>query len=739
MGNAREKELAILLKAKADVDAAFDRLKDQLEGAEDVAKKTAETASKSWEDSMTKIRNVSAVAFVAVAGSIGLAIREAAAGEQGMANFRASVRNAGGDADGLSAKLNDTAMKLQRLTGIADDEYIDAAARMTDITGDASASIDKLGLVADLAVARKIPLASASDAVARAMEGEIGALARIMPGLDEQVRALGENADKADVVAVIFDRMAQYEGRAGDAADTTTGSFNKLKQEIAATVENGGNPFLVMARDIADDLTGVVRGVGDWTAEHQDLTKAIGLGALGVSGFLVITTGVALIIPKVVEGVKALNVVMTTLSKNPAYLAIGAAALATYGFITYLGDAATTSAQTATELKALSEELGVSVESLNAMRNQAYYAAGGLEDKFNKAWEETVAALRAGKAPLDDVAHGLKTTGGNAKKAAEDIHLNIDAIRELMNAGLDFEEARARSQANPNSSFVAQLPVQEISPPDIGFMGPIEDPVTIARYEFEVEKAKEAADKKKELLEQERQAFMQHTQFLQSTYAFAVQSIGNTEMTGKQRREAIWAAFKSNAISQIAQITGKYIFDELAKSAAAVKGLVSTAAANTIATAADRANAKIVQTGWMQAAYAKFLAFYAFAGPAAPALAGAQVMQGLAAMQAINVAGFQHGGIVPGSGFGDRVPAMLESGEGILTRQAMQKNPGAMEAMNSGKQVGGGNNVSVTLNLDGEGISLQRKIEIRDFIEEIIPAAIERALDDRRFSVSYRT
>jgi len=255
-------KLGILLEAESG-GSGFQEFRDELKETEQAGVDSAEKIEQSYTDSLTTIRNASAVAFAAVGAAIGLSVREAASAELGMVGFASSVRNTGEDADELSERLNTVAADLQRLTGITSGEYVNAATRMTDITGDASSSIENLSLVADLAVARKIDLASAADMVAKAMLGEVGMLSRLLPGLDEQILSLGENADKGEVAGIIFDRLAQFQGRAADSADTASGSMNILKGEISQTTENIGNAFLPAVRTATVALTELSKSVGD--------------------------------------------------------------------------------------------------------------------------------------------------------------------------------------------------------------------------------------------------------------------------------------------------------------------------------------------------------------------------------------------------------------------------------------------------------------------------------------------
>ncbi|NUO19944.1 hypothetical protein HUU59_10895 [bacterium] len=739
MGNVREKELAILLKAKADVDAAFASLKGELAGAEQVAKDTAAAASRSWEDSVAKIRNVAAIGFAAVAGSIGFAAREAAQGELGMSNFRSAVKNAGGDADALSNKLNDTAMRLQRLTGIADDEYIDAAARMTDITGDAAGSIDNLGLVADLAVARKIPLASAADAVARAMEGEIGALARIMPGLDEQVRALGENAKQADIVAVIFDRLAQFEGRAAAAADNTAGAVNKLKQEMAAAVENAGNPFLEIIRTTAERLTPVVQKTGEWAAEHQGVVAAIGAGAIGLTGFLTVTSSIALVIPKVVTGMAMLKTAAIALAASP-WTVVATGIIAVAGVAWQLSDAMTATAKSEGNLKKITEETGVSYQSLRIKQEEIFgkfadYRSG--TDAQRAAWDNYVLSLYAAKEPLAMTEQQVNKNSAAHKVAAEQVSINASAIRDLMNAGLEYQEAAALARG-------AVLPTQEVSTtsPDaheqeladyrdlVGAKGQI----YIQGIELQEQADEQARARRIEAYAAEQELWRGHLGILGAGFDTFTNTLVNIEMTGRQRRDAIVRAGASFAIQLLSQQVKHAIASDILMTQSKVTSTVAGTAAVTGAAATEQAATAATNQGYLTQLATKIYSWYASFGPFGIPAAAATVAAIIAAIRGLR---FAEGGVVPGSGFGDKVPAMLEPGEFVVRRSAAQQNYGALQAMNSGRSVGGSVTVPIALYIDGQGLSLEKRLEIRDLVEEMLPRAIERALDERRFSMSF--
>lgn len=738
MGNAREKELAILLKAKADVDTAFSQLKGQLEGAEDVAKKTAEGASKSWEDSMTKIRNVSAIAFAAVAGSIGFASKEAMAGEDSLNRVKAAVKVAGGDFSTFESKVNATTSSLQGMTRYSDEQLLDTLARMIQRTGDYEGSLDRLGMVTDVAAAFQIDVAQAGDMVSNAMQGELGMLSRLLPSLADQVKALGETATAGERAAVIMDRLAGYTGTAGDDAKTTSGSVDRLKNTFSDAAEKIGAAFLPAITAASEKLIDAAEAAGKLAEENPGLVAGIGGSTVAIVGFVASTATIVSAIPVAKRALDTLKTAAIGLANSPWLLvASGIIAVSMAGYEIY--DSMTAAGKAEKELNDIVKETGVSYQTLRQKQEEIFgkfadYKSG--TDAQRKAWDEYVDALRAAVPFMGPMPELIKNTGAAHKKAAEDIRLNTDAIRELMNAGLDFEAAKAMSQG-------AVLPTIDVEPVEPAFMGPIEDPVAIARYEFEVAQAAETKRKKEELWEQERQAFLRHTDFLQNSYGFAVNTMFNAELTSKQKRDAILDQFKAGAINKFAQVTSNFIFGELAKQAATkVTAAVGMAASNTH-TATETANSAKRTGSFMGEAYAKLVAFYSFLGPFAPAAAVGTIGVAIAGIgsiiaSAMGAMKFQQGGIVPGTGFGDKVPAWLEPGEFVMNRNATRDNYGALQAMNSGGGFArGGNQVSIHMNLDGQGLTLQRKIEIRDLVEEMLPTAIERALDDRRFSASY--
>lgn len=114
---------------------------------------------------------------------------------------------------------------------------------------------------------------------------------------------------------------------------------------------------------------------------------------------------------------------------------------------------------------------------------------------------------------------------------------------------------------------------------------------------------------------------------------------------------------------------------------------------------------------------------------------------GLKAMISSNASqaiGFASGGVVPGSGYGDSVPAMLTPGEFVINRRAVQSiGLPALEAINAGKS-GGQGTVTVNQSFD-VSIETSEKLDEAFIRTKLVPALkkeLKRASLDGQFVIA---
>ena len=237
--------------------------------------------------------------------------------------------------------------------------------------------------------------------------------------------------------------------------------------------------------------------------------------------------------------------------------------------------------------------------------------------------------------------------------------------------------------------------------------------------------AKESYDRRRAMLSENLVSF-------QAAYGTFTQSLLDTDMTGRERANAVWRSFASTAIAQFTRMSADYVIRHLAMKTVAVStaateqaAIVSTSAVSTAAGAAEQATAISVAVAWMKAAYARLTAFYGFLGPFAPAAAIGTMAAAMAGIAMITkeALGFAQGGVVPGSGNRDSVLIAATPGERVLTVAENRE----YERGNTG---GRGNEVHI--HLDRE-TGTSEVLRIRRLVQGWIVPMIEEVKFDGQF------
>jgi hypothetical protein len=213
----------------------------------------AKKAEGGVESFATKAKNLLApLAALGIGAALGgffkKAIEEALEGEQSMQRMKTAVQNAGTSFEQMRPKIDSTIADLTRLTVYTDDQLMAAFSDMTVQTGDAKGALSNLGLAADLAAAKSIPLETASSAIGKAMEGNTTALQKLIPELKGSSDIMGDLRLKVEGTAVqmggtfagsieraknMFGEFAQAVGDAILGADGMQGSGNLLVDTLA--------------------------------------------------------------------------------------------------------------------------------------------------------------------------------------------------------------------------------------------------------------------------------------------------------------------------------------------------------------------------------------------------------------------------------------------------------------------------------------------------------------------------
>ena len=134
-----------------------------------------------------------------------------------------------------------------RLTAVADDELRPALATLANATGDVTYAQDLLKTSQDLAAATGKDLATVTDAMAKAANGQTAALAKLDPSLKGLVR---EGASFEDVLVA----LTLHQGAAADAAQTTAGKMKNLQIGMDEAKESIGAALLPLVEKLISFL-----------------------------------------------------------------------------------------------------------------------------------------------------------------------------------------------------------------------------------------------------------------------------------------------------------------------------------------------------------------------------------------------------------------------------------------------------------------------------------------------------
>ncbi|MBU0691554.1 hypothetical protein KKH18_07040 [bacterium] len=733
-----DKVLGIILKAQTDIDAAVNELKSGLKDAERQAATSAKKTSEEYEQAFTKIRNASAIAFAAVGASIGFATNTAIKQEDAVNKARAQVRLAGGDWEAYGDQVLKAAAAIQEHSRYGDEELLPVYARMVAITGDYQASLENLNIVADAAAGLQIDISTAGDYVARAMTGQAEMLGRLLPSLREKLKLLGEDASAEQKAALAIQELGRMSGSAAADVETVGGALSQLKATAGDTTEEIGNAFLPLIKDMAKELRSVAKGVGEWVKEHTELVKVLGTGAIVTTGFLAFTTSAALILPRIAAGVAAFTTAASALTgvltfqtaalwgNSLAWNAVGVAMLSVPGWGWALAGVAAlgTLAYALSDFEYEAQDTPQKIEDINAaliaMNPAAADATSAVQnlakitaDEFNKLKDDNELTLigeefsETTKQAMNDAADAIADSGPKVREGAWKLGIQAgEAWKEALasqtqslNDALEWEDKGDSGQGLVASEAESIAALESLQADHLNWKRAQDKAYLTERQALlnqalaagvdaeaaaqiiMTSKTNEQALARFELYRQEYQAVQDMTAGMQNAFLTGMQSITDAEMTGKARREAIWNSYRATVIRQIAESVNKFIFGEMAKRAAmAATGVV---AKQQVAEQAAVEHANVLKSIALsvKAIAAKIYSFYASMGPFGLPLAAATVAAAIAAIRTIKL---QTGGIVPGSGRGDTVPALLESGEFVVNRSATNQYRALLEQINFG-------------------------------------------------------
>lgn len=264
--------MAGIPKVKITFDADFDELKRGVKGAENEVQ--------GFGDKVAKFGKMAGAAF-AVAGAAALAygavllkqgVESAIADEKAQAKLATTLQNVTNATDAQITAVENQILQTSLLTGLTDDALRPSFERFVRATKDSDEALKLQSVAIDVAAGSGKSLEAVTNAMARAAEGNTGALSRLGVGLTAaQLKTMSMDE-------VTKSLATTFGGQAAEQADTFAGkmarlqvAFDEGKETIGSFVLDAVTP---MINTIVNTVIPAVAGFIDSVGGKDGLTNA---------------------------------------------------------------------------------------------------------------------------------------------------------------------------------------------------------------------------------------------------------------------------------------------------------------------------------------------------------------------------------------------------------------------------------------------------------------------------------
>lgn len=217
---------------------------------------------------------------------IGVALRDAtkaaAEDEQAQAKLAKTLENVVGASNATVSGVERQIAGFQKVSTFADDQLRPAFANLARSTKDVGQATDLMKTAMDIAAARGLPLEQVSLAIAKAHDGNVGALGRLgIATKDTEGQTLSFDQ-------VMHNATKTFGGSAANALDTTAGRSQAFKRDLGELQETIGAQLLPIIAKLTEWLAKIVTWFSNLSPGVQ---KAI-VAVAGIAAGLVILNSV---------------------------------------------------------------------------------------------------------------------------------------------------------------------------------------------------------------------------------------------------------------------------------------------------------------------------------------------------------------------------------------------------------------------------------------------------------------
>ena len=246
--------------------------------------KNATKSTQKYEGALGRVSKIGIAAYAALSAAAikfgEMSVKNALADEKAQRILALSLKNSAGASQGVVDAADAQIDKIQRLTGVSDDQLRPALSRIARSTGEVSSAFDMLNLAIDISKGTQKDLGAVSVALSKAVDGNFIALQRLGVGLDKDLLAT------KDFNKIFGELRRNFAGFAAAEADTVEGKLARLKvaadeaSEVigaslvnaiisigssSGSIEETTKNFDELAQSIADTVTGLGKFISFFT------------------------------------------------------------------------------------------------------------------------------------------------------------------------------------------------------------------------------------------------------------------------------------------------------------------------------------------------------------------------------------------------------------------------------------------------------------------------------------------
>ena len=232
---------------------------------------------KKFGDKVGKAFAVATAASAAFAVKIGVdSVKAAIADQQSAAILANTLHNVVGANDAVVASVEDFILQTSLATGVVDDQLRPALGLLIASTKDVGKAQALMGLALDVSAGASVDLEAVSKALAKAQNGNFGALQRLLPSLDKNIV---KTKDFQGALKLLADT---YGGAALAKAQTFQGQIDRIKVAFNETKETIGYGLLPAITALADTFTNkVFPAILDFLNKNGDKVVGVFQAAVG--------------------------------------------------------------------------------------------------------------------------------------------------------------------------------------------------------------------------------------------------------------------------------------------------------------------------------------------------------------------------------------------------------------------------------------------------------------------------